>query len=263
MFSEKWGTTIDEAVELALQDLKLTREEVEIEVLEEPSKGFLNLRNKLAKVRVTKKESEKEVLKEEPKKVKEPKKEKVKEEKKIKKEKETPKVEVKTKEESIPTLDYSKKLDSHRGGDFLKNVTDKMGLNLNINVFSTEDNKNIKIELDGDNIGVVIGKKGQTLDALQYLTNLHVNNDKDRETQEFERVQIDANDYRKKREETLIAISEKLYSKCISTKRNVKFDSMNSYERKIVHSYLQSKENIKTLSEGREPYRRVVIQYVK
>ncbi len=247
MFSEKWGTTIDEAIELALEDLKLTREEVDIEVLEEPSKGFLNLRNKLAKVRVTKKgteESEASVIEEKPEKEKIEKREPV-----VSKE--------------LPVLNYSKEVKNHKGEEFLKDVTGKMGLDLKVSVFSTEDDKNIKIKLDGDNIGVIIGKKGQTLDALQYLTNLHVNRNKDKEREEFEKIQLEANNYREKRQETLIAIAEKLYRKCIRIKKNVKFDPMNSYERKIVHSYLQSKENIKTVSEGKEPFRRVVIEYVK
>ncbi len=248
MFSEKWGTTIDEAVDLALEDLKLTREEVEIEVLEEPSKGFLNLRNKLAKVRVTKKgTSEPEVVEE-----------------KVEV-KENPKKEAFDKEakKDLPVLDYSKEVKNHKGEIFLKDVTEKMGLDLKVSVFSTEDEKNVKIKLDGDNIGVIIGKKGQTLDALQYLTNLHVNRDKDREKEDFERIQIDANNYREKRQDTLIAIAGKLYSKSIRIKKNVRFDPMNSYERKIVHSYLQGKDNIKTVSEGKEPFRRVVIEYIK
>ncbi len=262
MFSEKWGTTIDEAVELALEDLKLTKEEVDIEVLEEPSKGFLNLRNKLAKVRVTKKGTEtKEAEVIEEKKEKKEKKEKVtkakKEEKKIEKEKEIREV------KDLPVLDYSKELDNHKAKDFLKEVTEKMGLNLDIKVFSTVEGNNLKVTLDGENIGVIIGKKGQTLDSLQYLTNLHVNKDKNRETEEFERVQLDANSYREKRQEILLSIADKLYEKSLKIRKNVRFDPMNAYERKIVHSYLQGKDNIKTTSEGKEPYRRVVIEYIK
>lgn len=270
--TEKWGDDVDSAVELALEDLKLTRDMVDITVLEEPSKGFFGIGSKLALVRVEKKKPEKkEEPKVEPKKP-EVKSEPYKQEAAVKEEAPAKKYENKKEdfrrndkaEEPRPSrleeLDFHKTMDNlpvtedHPALEFLKEVTDQMGLNLNM-VVRADDN-NVYVDIQGDDSGTIIGKRGQTLDAIQYLTSLVVNKGHDN----YVKVVVDAENYRTKREHTLEQLAHKLAGKVVRTKRTVKLEPMNPYERKVIHATLQDDPRVSTRSEGQDPYRRVIIE---
>lgn len=260
-YSEKWGTTVEEAVNLALIELKLSKDEVDFEILEEPSRGFFGIGAKLAKVRVF------------PKKVEEPTPEPV-----VEQVKEI--VTEENKEESRKNNDYRKKnkkqkkekrkpiiprepdenlvvLEEHPAIDFLKDVTEKMGLQLTITAKSGDGS--LYIDINGKDSGTVIGKRGQTLDSIQYLTSLVVNKDNEKYT----RVVVDAENYREKRERTLEQLANRLADKVVKTKKSVRLEPMNPYERKVIHATLQRNPNVTTKSEGEEPYRRVIIELTK
>ena len=143
--------------------------------------------------------------------------------------------------------------------DFLKEVFDAMNLVVVVNVKYDEDNRNMEIELSGDEMGVLIGKRGQTLDSLQYLVSLVVNKDVD----EYIRVKVDTEDYRKRRKETLENLAKNIAYKVKRTKRAVSLEPMNPYERRIIHSALQNDKYVTTHSEGEEPFRRVVVTLKK
>ena len=139
--------------------------------------------------------------------------------------------------------------------EFLKEVFDAMNIVVVIDVKYDEENRNIDIELSGDEMGVLIGKRGQTLDSLQYLVSLVVNKDED----EYIRVKVDTEDYRKRRKETLENLAKNIAYKVKRTKRPVSLEPMNPYERRIIHSALQNDRYVTTHSEGEEPFRRVVV----
>lgn len=143
--------------------------------------------------------------------------------------------------------------------DFLKEVFDAMNLIVIIDVKYDEENRNIDIELSGDEMGVLIGKRGQTLDSLQYLVSLVVNKD----VEEYIRVKVDTEDYRKRRKETLENLAKNIAYKVKRTKRSVSLEPMNPYERRIIHSALQNDRYVTTHSEGEEPFRRVVVTLKK
>ncbi len=137
--------------------------------------------------------------------------------------------------------------------DFLKNVTEKMGLAVGIRV--TEEADHLTAAMMGDELGILIGRRGETLDALQYLTSLQVN--KHREG--YMRVSLDSENYRRKREEALGKLAMRMAARARKTGRKVTLEPMNPYERRILHSALQNNPYVTTHSEGEEPYRRVVI----
>jgi spoIIIJ-associated protein len=200
-FVEKTDKTVAEAISSALKELNTTRDRVEIEVLEEPSKGLFGLfGTKPARVKVT--------LKEDP---------------------------------------------VEKAIDFLKNVVDKMGISAEFKARLKNDTLNI--EIIGENAAILIGRRGQTLDALQYLVSLVINTDKD----DYVRVILDTENYRRKREQTLIRLANKLAYKVKKFKKSIKLEPMNPYERRVIHSALQNNPYVSTKSEGEEPYRRVVI----
>jgi spoIIIJ-associated protein len=140
---------------------------------------------------------------------------------------------------------------------FLREIIENMNLDVSIATFQNAECT--FLEVDGPDSKTVIGKRGQTLDSIQYLTNLVAN--KDRE--EYQRVIIDVEGYRSRREKTLERLAVKLARKVQSSGRSVKLEPMNPYERKVIHSTLQPLEGITTRSEGEEPYRRVVIEKVR
>ena len=143
--------------------------------------------------------------------------------------------------------------------EFLKEVFDAMNMVVVIDVKYDEENRNIDIELSGDEMGVLIGKRGQTLDSLQYLVSLVVNKDEG----EYIRVKVDTEDYRKRRKETLENLAKNIAYKVKRTKRPVSLEPMNPYERRIIHSALQNDKYVTTHSEGEEPFRRVVVTLKK
>jgi spoIIIJ-associated protein len=286
---EKWGDSVDQAVELALRDMKLTKEDVDVEVLEEPSKGFLGIiGNTLAKVRVTKKGAK--VQEEAPKEEKDfqPVEKKAPEKKEVKVEEEEPEEEsrdeqkqdrrwkkntnkkplselIDTEDSLTPDLaaeevDFHEQIkdlppcEEHIALDFLRDVIKEMGLDLTMKAKANDTN--VYIELEGPDCGTIIGRRGQTLDALQYLTSLVVN----KEHEDYVKVVIDAEDYRARREKTLEQLADKMAKKAVKSHRSLKLDPMNPYERKVIHATLQSNPRVTTRSEGQDPYRRVVIE---
>jgi predicted RNA-binding protein Jag len=142
---------------------------------------------------------------------------------------------------------------SNETSEFLKSILDNMKLDVNLTV--SENEECVYIEIDGEDAKTVIGKRGQTLDSIQYLTNLVLNKDKE----QYRRVIIDVEGYRSRREKTLEQLAAKLAHKAIRSGRSVRLEPMNPYERKVIHASLQKVEGITTRSEGEEPYRRVII----
>ena len=139
--------------------------------------------------------------------------------------------------------------------DFLNEVFDAMKMVVVIDVKYDEESKNLSVDLSGDEMGVLIGKRGQTLDSLQYLLSLVVNKD----SEEYIRVKVDTEDYRRRRKETLENLAKNIAYKVKRTKRSVSLEPMNPYERRIIHSALQNDRYVTTHSEGDEPFRRVVV----
>lgn len=286
-YSEKWGVDVEEAVKLALMDLKCSRDEVEVTVLEQPSKGFFGIGSKLAKVRVEKKKTEekeaaddiydeaainaaksvsesaaeqkpKEKFKDKPH-TKDNNKRNRKNKNKNEKKSGEHKRDLAESSLNIEVVDKSKLQDveEHEALDFLKDITEKMGLNLGFSVKAGDDV--VYIEMDGKDSGTIIGKRGQTLDSIQYLTSLVINKDRDK----YIKVVIDAENYRAKRQKTLEQLANRLAAKVVKTKKYVRLEPMNPYERKIIHATLQQNPDVSTRSEGEEPYRRVVIELKK
>ncbi|NLK94939.1 MAG: protein jag [Clostridiales bacterium] len=205
-YIEKSAKSREEAIEQALKELNTTKDKVDIEVIEEGSKGIFNLfGSKLAKVRVTIKEN---------------------------------------KEDEIV--------------EFLNNVFKSMKLNPKIDVIMEEES--IKINVTGEDMGSVIGYRGETLDALQYLLSLTINKNHD---EPYKRIILDIENYREKREETLKRLAEKTAYKVLKNGKAYKLEPMNPYERRIIHAALQGNNKIETYSEGEEPYRRIVVDIKK
>ncbi len=139
--------------------------------------------------------------------------------------------------------------------DFLKDVFDAMNLVVNTDIKYDEESRHLNIDLSGEEMGILIGKRGQTLDSLQYLVSLVVN----KGSEEYVRVKVDTEDYRKRRKETLENLAKNIAYKVKRTKRSVSLEPMNPYERRIIHSALQNDRYVTTHSEGEEPFRRVVV----
>lgn len=139
--------------------------------------------------------------------------------------------------------------------EFLEPIFEKMAIEADMEI--TMEEGQINIRLTGDDIGIIIGRRGETLDALQYLLSLVIN----RYTQNYMRVILDVADYRKKRAETLERLAKRMAEKVAKTKRNITLEAMNPYERRIIHSSLQGFPNVDTHSVGKEPNRKVVIRY--
>ena len=203
---EVTGKTVEEALKHALDELKLTKDKVDVEIINEGSKGLFNLiGTKPAKIKVTKKPE---------------------------------------------PIDNAKEL--------LINVLSSMNIDAEIRI--NEENDVIKIDLSGPKMGLVIGYRGETLDSLQYLVSLVINKN---HNNSYKRVVLDAENYRKNREETLIRVAQKSAYKVRKSQRPYKLEPMNPYERRIIHSALQEYTDINTHSEGEEPFRRIVISLKK
>ena len=138
---------------------------------------------------------------------------------------------------------------------FLNDVFEAMNMTVVVEIKYNEEEKTMDIDLSGDEMGVLIGKRGQTLDSLQYLVSLVVN----KESEDYIRVKVDTEDYRKRRKETLENLAKNIAYKVKRTKRPVSLEPMNPYERRIIHSALQNDKYVTTHSEGEEPFRRVVV----
>ena len=205
MTIEKSAKTVDEAIALALEELGMSRDEVEVEVIEEGSKGFLGLGSKDAVVKVT-----------------------------------------------ANSPDTEK-----RAKDFLKKIFEIT--KEDVQVETQIDGDVLRVTLSGPDMGIVIGKRGETLDALQHLTSLAVN----KGDKSFLKISLDAENYREKRNVALESLAQKLAAKAMRTGRNQTLEPMNAYERRIIHSALQDHETVTTYSVGQGVNRKVVIALKK
>lgn len=197
---EKTAKTVEDAVKEALIELNTTEENVNIEVVEEPTKGLLGIGSKPALVRVTVKEN---------------------------------------KEDQV--------------NEVLNSITKHLGLEIKSDIKVEEEA--IKVNIDGENLGLIIGHKGETLDALQLLTSVIVN-----KTGDYKRIELDVQNYREKRHDTLVSLANKKANDVIKYGRNITLEPMTPYERRIIHTALQDNEKVTTISIGNEPFRKVVIK---
>jgi spoIIIJ-associated protein len=241
-YKEFSAKTVDDAITAACQDFFVTSDKLDYEVLEEGSSGFLGIGAKPALIKARVKE-DKEIVKES---VKEPVKEVLKEEKKSVKE--TAKV---SSVDAREVEEAAKK--------FLGEVFDAMEMEVIVDARYDDAEKALDVDMRGEEIGILIGKRGQTLDSLQYLVSLVVN----RGQADYIRVKLDTENYRQRRKETLENLAKNIAYKVKRTKRPVSLEPMNPYERRIIHSALQNDRYVTTHSEGEEPFRRVVVSLKK
>ncbi len=224
-FTEKTAKSVSEATELALKELGVTENEVDIEVVDEGAKGFLGIGARDAVVRVALKGAKK---------------------------KET------AAKKTEPVKNSSKIITDtppeQEAARFLEDVFAAMDIEVAVKAEAGEENT-VNVDLSGDNMGIIIGKRGDTLDSLQYLTSLVVN----RHSEDYIKVSLDTENYREKREEALLALAKRLSEKVVRTGKKFTLEPMNPYERRIIHSSLQNNEEVTTFSVGTEPYRKVVI----
>ena len=263
--------TLDDAITEALVQLGVTSDRLDYIVVEKGSEGFLGIGRKQAVIKARRKREEKPVEESvEESKVETPVKEEVKPEKKTEKKpakehshtkknvreekpevKSEPKKEVELAKVEPQTIETCEK--------FIYDVMNAMGMD-DVKVTSVVDEEGaLSINMEGSNMGILIGKRGQTLDSLQYLTNRVANKMQDG----YVRVKLDTEDYRRRRKETLENLAKNIASKVKRTRKTVSLEPMNPYERRIIHSALQSDPAVSTHSEGEEPYRRVVVTLVR
>ena len=247
--------TVEDALTEASIELGLASTDIDYEVIEKGSAGFLGIGAKQAVITAWKKVEEK------PKKEKKPEKkvEKKVEEKvevkpvEVQEVKEAPveEIEVSEKEEKLAEVESQTKEACEK---FLTDVLKSMDMEVKLTSEIDEDGA-LSINMEGENMGILIGKRGQTLDSLQYLTNRVAN----KMQEGYVRVKLDTENYRERRKETLENLAKNIAHKVKRTKRAVSLEPMNPYERRIIHSALQADKYISTHSEGEEPYRRVVV----
>lgn len=250
------GKTIDEAIFAGLEQMGLSFDEVEIEILQESSKGFLGIGKTSAKVRLTEREKTDDwgTVKEEPKQ------EKKEAQKPAKANRESGAAKRNQRREAFENAPIAKKeITGEPVGDddpavaFLKGMLSTMGIEASLKAVCNDNG--LYIEISGENMGQIIGYRGETLDAMQYLTSLVANKGKE----DYLRVTLDTENYRAKREQTLVRLGRRLADKALKSGRRVSLEPMNPYERRIIHSSLQDIKGVTTVSEGEEPNRRVVI----
>ena len=231
-YMEFKGKTKGDAITEACRHFSIPSDKLEYEVIEEGKAGLFGLGAKPAVIKARVKEESGEAVE-------------------TQKLVDSPEIaSVKAYTEKIPDIDVeavSKK--------FLTDVFAAMDLNVEINIKYNDSLKNLDVELSGDEMGVLIGKRGQTLDSLQYLISLVVN----KGTGEYIRVKVDTENYRQRRKETLENLAKNISYKVKRTRRPVSLEPMNPYERRIIHSALQNDKYVTTHSEGEEPFRRVVV----
>ena len=283
-FKDFSAKTVDEALTKACLDFETSSENLEIQVLFEGSSGFLGFGAKPARINVRRKEvslpeepvieeavpvkeERKEAPKEERKEAKkefksEPRREPKREPKKDARKAEAFKEDVKPQHEERKVVERTEeeitavKADAEK---FLSGVFKAMELEVEIKMEYKSAEGNLEIEFLGEDMGILIGKRGQTLDSLQYLTSLVVNKGR----QGYIRVKLDTEDYRNRRKETLENLAKSIAYKVRKTRKPVSLEPMNPYERRIIHSALQGNRYVETYSEGNEPYRHVVVKLKK
>ena len=205
-WKEVTAKTVDEALTNTMIDFGTTIDNIEYEVIEKESNGFLGMLKKPAKIRVRLKN----------------------------------------------TIENTAK-------NFLSNVFKAMGINTTIGIIFDKDNSEIDINIEGEEMGILIGKRGQTLDSLQYLVSLVIN----KNSENYVKVKLDTENYRARRKETLENLAKNIAFKVKRTRKPVSLEPMNPYERRIIHSALQNDKYVETYSEGDEPYRKIVINIKK
>ena len=252
-YLEKTGRTMEEAIAAALAELGRSEEEISVEVLERAKSGFLGIGAQPALIRVSYEVPDEPA--EEKKEAPAPKKtEKKPEAKKAEEKKPEPK---KAEKKPAPApVDETGEFAAVRA--FISGLMERMGVEADIEI-SRRDNGGINVNLSGSGMGAIIGRRGETLDAIQHLTNYVVNRDSDKHMH----ISVDAENYRAKREESLTKLAEKMAEKAIKYKRSMALEPMNSYERHVIHTALQNYEGVTTSSTGVEPNRRVVVSYVR
>ena len=236
---EKSGRTEDDAINAALKELGLDRDDVSVEIVERAKSGFLGIGASPAVVRVSYEAPDEEPA---PSAASAP-------------------VSAKAAEKAAPAAapaeaDEPAEYAAIRA--FLTGLLDRMGVKADIAI-APRENGGINVDLSGSSMGAIIGRRGETLDAIQHLTNYVVNRGSDTHLH----ISVDAENYRSKREESLTKLAEKMAEKAIKYKRSMALEPMNSYERHVIHTALQNYEGVTTSSTGVEPNRRVVVSYVR
>ena len=236
--------TLDDAITEALIQLGITSDMLDYDVIEKGSAGFLGIGMKQAVITARKKVATKEPVK-------------AKEVVKTSpvEEKRQPKEEIKRPETTLAKIEDTTK---EACEIFLKDVLVAMGMEVTIKS-SIDEEGALYFDMSGENMGILIGKRGQTLDSLQYLVNRVANKNQDG----YVRVKLDTEEYRKRRKETLENLAKSIAYKVKRSKRTETLEPMNPYDRRIIHSTLQADKSITTYSEGEEPYRKIVITLAK
>ncbi|MBQ7950110.1 MAG: protein jag [Clostridia bacterium] len=246
--------TVDEAIEKAVAELAVDRDLIEFEILSAPTNGFLGLGAKPARILARYDVKKPEEVKEEPKKV-EAKAPKAKVEK-------NPAKEVKQPETKKPTINYEDDADfvpSENGvsfvEDYVKKLFELMGMEMTAEV--RQQGRIIFVNIAGDEAGSIIGKHGDTLDAIQHMLQLAFN----KKVKGGEKIRLDTEDYRMKREKTLTGLAKSIANRVIKSRGKYELEPMKAYERRIIHSALQSYPMITTYSVGVEPQRRLIVAF--
>ncbi len=232
---EKSARTEDEAIAAALAELGMDRDDVSVEIVERAKSGFLGIGASPAVIRVSYEAEDEPAAPAAPK-------------------AEAPAAAAK----AAPAAVVDENEDYAEIRKFLTGLLERMGVTADIEI-SPRENGGVNVNLSGSGMGAIIGRRGETLDAIQHLTNYVVN----RGSEKRLHISVDAECYRSKREESLTRLAEKMAEKAIKYKRSMALEPMNSYERHVIHTALQNYEGVTTSSTGVEPNRRVVVSYVK
>lgn len=248
-FEEFSGKTVEDAITEACTKFTVTSDRLDYEVVDKGSSGFLGLNSHLAIIKARVKSEGADAAEEN-------------EKESVSEANENKEAVVLTseekKEESTTTkrsADFSEEKTDGIIKNFLNDVFKAMDMEVTVTTKFDKEENSVDVDLEGKDMGVLIGKRGQTLDSLQYLLSLVVN----KESNDYIRVKVDTENYRKRRKETLENLAKNLSYKVKRTRRSVSLESMNPYERRIIHSALQNDKFVTTHSEGEEPFRRVVI----
>ena len=240
---ETTGKTKELAIRAALEQLKLTEDDITYEILELGRSGFLGIGAVPARVRVSYDDGQPEPK---PVKTQQPAKAPAKKSEPMKK----------SEPKKAPAREYAAGSQEKEVESFLRGLLDRMGVECMIDISACEGG-GLEVKLDGPDMGAVIGRRGETLDAIQHLVNYAVNRGSDKRMH----ISVDAEGYRSKREESLVHLAHKMAAKAIKYKRSMALEPMNSYERHVIHTALQDYEGVSTSSTGVEPNRRVVVNY--
>ena len=241
-FIEVSGKNVNEAITKASLMLEIASDQLEIQVISEGSSGFLGIGSKPALIKARKKEESVDNFE-------------IEEVKEVSKEEAKEELNDNILKEETKPIDVDKL--KEKASEFLSDVFKAMDLDVKLSMEFDEKESSLNIDFEGPEMGILIGKRGQTLDSLQYITNLVVN----KEIEGYVRVKLDTENYRQRRKETLENLARNISFKVKKTRKAVSLEPMNPYERRIIHSSLQGNKYVETYSEGNEPYRHVVVTY--